>query len=74
MAKTTKQPQATISETLRRAILDCGISPYELAKRTGVDQGVLSRFINSERDLRLQTADRLAPELGLELVARRKKP
>lgn len=58
-----------LSDTILRAILAYP-SRYALAKATGVSEGVLSRFVNGERDLRLATVDRLASALGLELVAR----
>ena len=59
---------AGISEQLRRAILKTGESYYALAHRTGVDAVVISRFVNDERDLRLETAAKLAAGLGLELL------
>ena len=41
---------------------------YEIAKRAGVSQIVISRFLSGERDIRVATADKLAEVLGLKLV------
>jgi len=61
---------ASIVEQLRRAILKSDESYYALAQRTGVDAVQISRFVNGERDLRFETAAKLAAGLGLDLVAR----
>jgi transcriptional regulator with XRE-family HTH domain len=44
-----------------------GKTPYLISKETGVSQGILSRFLNDERDLKLSTADKLAEllEIGI---------
>ncbi len=70
MAK--KEP---LSERLRRAILQCGMSRYALSKQTGISEATLSRFVVGRRGLMIDHADLLAEALGLELVAkgRRKK-
>ena len=63
---------AGISDQLRRAISKSGETYYALAQRTGVDAVVISRFVNGERDLRLETAAKLAAGLGLELLQRKR--
>ena len=66
----------TMADELRQAINDSGITHYRLAQETGVTAGVISRFMAGERDLRLETASKLADALGLELKlkkGRRKK-
>lgn len=59
---------AQINDQLRKAIEKSGLTYYKLAQESGVDQVVISRFVNRERDLRLETAARLAAALGLTLV------
>jgi transcriptional regulator with XRE-family HTH domain len=61
------------SDQLRRIIAESGLSRYEIARRTGVDESALSRFMSGERGLTTDSIDRLAPALGLELVARKPK-
>ena len=62
----------TISETLRRAITDSDIPYIALERATGLSRGSISRFVNRERDLYLQSAALLAEELVLELVPRKR--
>ena len=42
----------------------CGLSRYEIAKRCGVSESVLSRFMRRERGITLDTLDRIAALLG----------
>ena len=64
MAKRKKQTKTTtLSEQLRAAIVDSGLSLQQLARETGVDAGSLSRFVRAERTLTLDSADRLASRL-----------
>lgn len=62
----------SVSEALRKAILDCGENTMELERSTNVSNAILSRFLRRERGLALSTADKLASHLGLELVKRRR--
>lgn len=64
---------AQINEQLRKAIEKSGESFYALAKRSGVNAVVISRFASKERDLRLETAAKIAAALGLTLVPGAKK-
>jgi transcriptional regulator with XRE-family HTH domain len=58
----------TVSERLRAAIEDVGVSRYRLAKETGVAESVLSRFVRRQRGLDLASVDRLATYLELDLL------
>lgn len=55
-----------IAEKLRDAIRQSGLSANELAKRSGVPQTTISRFL-SGKDLGIHRAAKLAKVLGLEL-------
>jgi plasmid maintenance system antidote protein VapI len=59
--------RADIQDQLRRAIEESPITQYALAKISGIDKGILSRFIRRERTITLATAARLAEALDLEL-------
>jgi len=56
-----------IEAQLRQAVLDAGISRYQLADLSGVTEGQLSRFVRRERTLTLPAAAKVAVVLGLEL-------
>lgn len=59
---------ASIAEQLRRAIEQSGKSRYRIAQESGVAEAVLSRFMSGERDLKLETANRLCAALGLQVL------
>jgi plasmid maintenance system antidote protein VapI len=61
-----KKLSPTIAESLRQAIRTSGSSVYSLAKETSIPQSMLTRFVNG-KDIRLETADRLAKFFGLSL-------
>lgn len=65
--KAVPASRRSISEQLRGAILDRDLTAYRLGKETGIDPGLIQRFLNGERDIRMATADRLAEVLGLRL-------
>ncbi len=56
-------------ETMKFAIANSDKSRYELARESGVSEAVLSRFVNGERGITLETASKLSEVLGLNLVA-----
>ena len=62
---------ASITDTLRRAIADCGLSFIELERRTGVKRQSLMKFARGEQSLRLDKADALAAYFGLEWLKRK---
>ena len=63
--KTTGSP--TMREVIIQAIEDSGKSVRSVALNAGISQPQLSRFVNGERDLLLDAADKVAKSLGLEL-------
>ena len=56
-----------ISDALRRAVGTGGLSRYAIAKRTGLDEGLLSRFVHGKCGLSLESIDLVCEVLGLEL-------
>ena len=64
---------ATLTETLRKAISDSGVTFYRIANDTGLDFMVVTRFYRGERDLRLETAQKLCDYFGLELRPKEKR-
>ncbi len=61
-----------IEEQLRQAIIKSSISRYRLSQLTGVDNAVLSNFVNHKRSLVMTTAAKLAKALNLELRPKKK--
>ncbi len=66
-AKRKPVASATMREVILQAIEDHGESILALSKLCGVSQPQLSRFVSGERDLRLESAEKLCEALGLEL-------
>lgn len=58
----------SLSEAIKQAIRASEMTEYQIAKRAGISQVMISRFLSGERDIRLATADKLAHALGLKLV------
>ena len=69
MSKPTPRP--TMAEVLRKAVREPGLSVNAVAKAAGIAQPVLHRFVTGERDLTLDTAQKLADYFGLELRTRK---
>ena len=58
----------TLTEQLRRLVLNCGKSRYQIAKETGIDESALSRFVSGERGVSMTVLDKLGECLGLAIV------
>jgi len=65
--------QAAFSDEIRCAVDGSGMSRYEICKRIGLDQAVMSRFMTGKSGLGLKTLDRLAPLLDLHISTGAKK-
>jgi antitoxin component HigA of HigAB toxin-antitoxin module len=63
---------SSLSATIAAIIKARGITSYALSKASGVHGSVIQRFVNGERGLTLETAEKLVQALGLILVE--KKP
>lgn len=64
----TATARHTLPDQLRDIIDSRALTPTELGQLSGVDPTVIARFVASERDLRLETAGKIAAALGLRLV------
>ncbi len=60
-----KRPAIRMSDQLRRIIDDCGLSRYEISKRTGIAASTLSQFMHGQRGLSMKALDKLTDCLGL---------
>jgi len=70
----TNPARHTFSRQLRDALASRGISCAEMAKLTGVDPSILSRFLSGEREIRSGTIDKLAEAFGLRIVETEERP
>jgi transcriptional regulator with XRE-family HTH domain len=69
----TTQRTKNIADQLKSAIRKSGNTHYRIAKESGISEPMLSRFMAGERDLRLESAAKVARSLGLELASVAKK-
>lgn len=63
----------TISETIRRAIIDSGEPHLAIEKATGVKRQSIAKFIRGEQSLRLDMADRLAEHFSISVRRNKRK-
>ena len=61
----SKSKKSTVSDVLRKAIAESGLTLYRIAKDTGVVKSSLLRFMAGETSLRLDRADVLAEHLAI---------
>jgi plasmid maintenance system antidote protein VapI len=59
-------------DALRLAVETSGKTRYRLAKESGVSAGQLSRLVNRQRGMTIDTIERLAEYLGLRIKVERK--
>lgn len=70
--KAKSERRELVSDQLRRAIRDCGVSRYMLARESGVSQAALSLFMNGHRGLSMTALDALGECLNLRVTVGRK--
>ena len=69
MAK--KHPKK-LTDQLRQAIDDCGLTRYEIAMQTGIDESALAKFYNGHRGLSMEALNALGEFLQLTITLGRK--
>jgi hypothetical protein len=57
----------TVSEVLRKAIVDSGETLYRVAKDSGVSYPAVHRFVRHKHTISLKAVDKLCTYLGLRL-------
>jgi hypothetical protein len=57
-----------MSDALRQAVLESGLTLYRVAKDSGVSYAVLHRFVVHMRPAAMETLDKLCAYLGLTLT------
>ncbi len=56
-----------LTDQLKQAIDDCGLTRYEIAKRTGIDESALAKFYNGHRGLSMDALNALGECLQLTI-------
>jgi transcriptional regulator with XRE-family HTH domain len=59
-----------LTDQIREAIEQSGVSRYRIAQETGIDQSTISKFMLGHRGLSMEALDAIADELGLEVVVK----
>jgi plasmid maintenance system antidote protein VapI len=60
-----------LADIIRDRIRELGETSYSIQKATGLSHSVVTRFLNGDRDIRLETAGVLCNHLGLKLTERK---
>jgi transcriptional regulator with XRE-family HTH domain len=68
----TKKRTALMSDQLRQAIDDSGLTRYQIAKATGIDESALAKFYNGHRGLSMEALNALGEFLQLKITLGRK--
>jgi len=63
----------TLTDDLRQAIDDSGLTRYRIAKDTAIDESMLAKFYNGKGGLSMESLDRLGKYLGLRIVTEGKR-
>ena len=58
-----------LSEQIRRGIRSCGMTRYRICKKIGLTQPSMTRFMAGTASLSLDTLDKIAALLDLNIVA-----
>ena len=72
MVRFDGEKRVKLSEQVRRAVDESGMSRYAICKAIGMHESVMSRFMTGKGGLQMDSLDALADLLGLDVVARKK--
>ncbi len=72
MAVMARKRTNQLTDQLRQAIDDCGLTRYEIAKQTGIDESALAKFYNGHRGLSMEALNALGEFLQLKITLGRK--
>jgi transcriptional regulator with XRE-family HTH domain len=61
-----------LTDQLRQAIDDSGLTRYQIAKETGIDESALAKFYNGHRGLSMDALNALGKFLQLKITLGRK--
>ena len=67
-----KKHRNLLTDQLRQAIDDSGLTRYQIAKATGIDESALAKFYNGHRGLSMEALNALGEFLQLKITLGRK--
>jgi transcriptional regulator with XRE-family HTH domain len=67
-----KKRTALLTDQMRQAIDDSGLTRYQIAKATGIDESALAKFYNGHRGLSMDALNALGEYLQLTIKLGRK--
>jgi transcriptional regulator with XRE-family HTH domain len=67
-----KKRTTLLTDQLRQALDDCGLTRYQIAKATGIDESALAKFYNGHRGLSMEALNALGEFLQLTITLGRK--
>ena len=67
-----KKRPTLLTDQLRQAIDDSGLTRYQIAKATGIDESALAKFYNGHRGLSMNALNALGEFLQLTITLGRK--
>ena len=68
----TRKVGKPLTDQLRQAIEESGLTRYEIAKQTGIDESALAKFYNGHRGLSMEALNALGECLQLTINLGRK--
>jgi transcriptional regulator with XRE-family HTH domain len=63
----------SLTDQIREAVKNSGLSQQQICEQAGIDKGSLSRFVTGERGLSFSHLDKLAEVLGLRITTTKRK-
>jgi len=67
-----KKRSDLLTDQLRQAIDDSGLTRYQIAKETGIDESALAKFYNGNRGLSMEALNALGEYLELTIIMGRR--
>ena len=67
-----KKRSSLLTDQLRQAIDDSGMTRYQIAKGTGIDESALAKFYNGHRGLSMDALNALGEFLQLTIILGRR--
>jgi transcriptional regulator with XRE-family HTH domain len=68
----SKRTIKKLTDQLRQAIDESGLTRYQIAKATGIDESALAKFYNGHRGLSMKALNALGEFLQLKITLGRK--